>query len=164
MLRTGLLHVGRTPCWTRKAFGGEERKSQACIPLPPLLRSSPQIPACFVLSTRGQLGQVTHKVGSHKKATVSHAHNLEPVSPSARPPRSCSTHFTPHFTDSHQECNQPATSATTERAPECQTPHQTVSSLIKSVQMLPDCSQLSHVVSTIVSAMSQMRKLRLRVR
>ena len=40
-----------------------------------------------------------------QESRVSHACNLEPVSLSAGPPRSCSTHFTPHLTDSHQECN-----------------------------------------------------------
>ena len=60
--------------------------------------------------------------------------------------------------------HQPATSATTERAPECQTPHQTVSSLTRSVRRLSSCSQLSHGVSTSVAATSRMRKLRLRVR
>lgn len=141
---------------------GEKRENPRPHSAPSSIAHRHQLALCSALSWAAWPSDTQSRVP--QESTVSHARNLEPVSPSAGPPRSCSTHFTPHFTDSHQECKQPATSATTERAPECQTPHQTASSLIKSVQTLLNCSQLSHEVTTVVSAMSQMRKLRLRVR
>ena len=91
------------PRWTRKAFGGEQRKPQASFRAP--LQCSPQIPACFALSTVvGSLAKRHTKSGPTRKQSESCPY-LEPVSLSAGPPRSCSTHFTPHLTDSHQECN-----------------------------------------------------------